>query len=225
MLAGKVAAQIGTTGFGAGIDYTREAKQNNPSTEMVFATIPYAYAKKQAVAVHPTQNGFSIPITAANIERAVAVYEKLVLDREYFNLIQYGIENEDYKIVDNTYVEIPGGFQREAARLWAARSDALYLPSGNWRDYEPFKQKFAEYEGPNKIGGFVEDSIPYQAERAALMNVVSQYLVPLQAGMTDDVDAAVNEFLKNAEAAGMDRLHELYIKQWHAHVDANNEWK
>jgi putative aldouronate transport system substrate-binding protein len=225
MLAGKVAAQLGFTSYATGVDYTREAKRNNPSTEMIFATIPYAYAKKQSVAVHPTQNGFSLPITAANTERAIALYEKLVLDREYFNLMQYGIENEDFRIVDNTYVEIPGGFGREAARLWAARNDALYLPSGNWQDYEPFKQKFAEYEGPNKIGGFVEDTTPYQAERAALMNVVTQYLVPLQAGMVDNVDAAIDEFLRNAEAAGMDKLHELYIKQWYAHVDANNEWK
>jgi putative aldouronate transport system substrate-binding protein len=57
------------------------------------------------------------------------------------------------------------------------------------------------------------------------MNVVTQYLVPLQAGMVDNVDTAIDEFLKNAEAAGMDKLHELYIKQWYAHVDANNEWK
>jgi putative aldouronate transport system substrate-binding protein len=225
MLAGKIAAQIGTTGFSAGVDYNTELKVNNPGTSMVFATIPYSYAKKQSVAVHPTQNGFSIPITAKNVERAIGLYEKLVLEKEYNWLMLFGIEGEDFKVENDSYIEIPGGYKREASRLWAVRNDNLYLKSGNWQAYEPFKEKFKEYEGPNKIGGFVEDTTAYQAERAALMNVVTQYLIPLQAGMVNNVDTAVDEFVKKAEEAGMDRLHELYIKQWIAYVEANREWK
>ncbi|HHX12691.1 MAG TPA: extracellular solute-binding protein, partial [Clostridiales bacterium] len=203
MLAGTVASQIGTSGYGAGVEYTREARQNDPNTEMEFVTVPYCYAKEQSVAVHPTQNGVSVPITAKHPERAVALYEKLMLDEEFFNLVQYGIEGEDYTVENNTYVEIPGGYGRESSRLWSARSDELYLPSGNWQDFEPFKQKFAEFEGPNKIGGFVEETTTYQAERAALMDVVTQYLIPIQAGMVSDVDASIDEFLDKARTAGM----------------------
>lgn len=225
MLAGKIAAQVGTAGYGSGISYTKEAKTTAPDTTMVFASIPYSYAKKQTVAVHPTQNGFSVPITAANPDRAIAFYEKLVLDKAYFNLTQYGIEGEDYKVVNNAYVEIKGGLKREAMRLWACRNDALYLPTEDNLAYEPFKAKFKEYEGPNKYGGFIEDSTPYTAERAALMEVVAQYLVPLQAGLVADVDTAVDEFLTKAKAAGMAKLQTEYIKQWQAYVQANNAWK
>ncbi|GHU88113.1 hypothetical protein FACS189476_04660 [Spirochaetia bacterium] len=225
MMAGKIAAQIGTTAWMTGIDYTREAKQNNPATEMVFATVPYSTIKKQSVAVHPTQNGFSLPITAANTERAIAFWEKAVLDEEYNRLLLCGIEGEDYNVVNNTYARIPGGLAKEASRLWAARNDSLYLQNDNWQDYEALKKQIAAYEGPNKYGGFVEDITPYQAERAALMNVVTQYLIPLQAGMVDNVDAAVDRFIRQAEVAGMDKLHEQYIKQWQAYVKANNEWK
>jgi putative aldouronate transport system substrate-binding protein len=225
MMAGKSAAQIGTTDWMTGVNYTREAKLNNPGTEMVFATVPYSTIKKQSVAVHPTQNGFSIPITAANVERGIALWEKLVLDKEYNRLLLCGIEGVDYNEVDNTYVRIPGGLAKEASRLWAARNDNLYLQNDNWRDYDSVKQKIAEFEGPNKYGGFIEDITPYQAERAALMNVVTQYLIPLQAGVVNDVDAAIDQFVKQAEIAGMDKLHEQYIQQWLAYVKANNEWK
>jgi putative aldouronate transport system substrate-binding protein len=96
---------------------------------------------------------------------------------------------------------------------------------GNWRELQPIEAKLREYEGPNKYGGFIEDTTPYQAERAALMNVMTQYLVPIQAGMVPNVDAAIDDFIRQAERAGMDKLHAEYIKQWNAYVDANNSWK
>lgn len=34
------------------------------------------------------------------------------------------------------------------------------------------------------------------------MNVMTQYLVPIQAGMVNDVDAAIDDFIKRAENAG-----------------------
>ena len=46
------------------------------------------------------------------------------------------------------------------------------------------KEKIAQIEGPNKVGGFVEDYTPYQIERTALMDVVTQYLVPIQERIT-----------------------------------------
>jgi putative aldouronate transport system substrate-binding protein len=225
MKAGKVAAQLGTTYYGAGIDYNRDIRQNNPGSGMEFATIPYAFAKKQSVAVHPTQNGYSIPISAENPERALALLEKLVLNKEYNRLALNGIEGVDYRVVDAAYERIPGGFERESSRAWAVRNDEFYLPMSNWREYEPIKEKLREYEGPNKYGGFIEDTTPYQTERAALMNVATQYLVPIQAGMVNDVDAAVDEFIRQAERAGMDKLHAEYIKQWIAYVEANKDWK
>ena len=226
MLAGTISAQIGTMGYGNGVAYTEEARQNDPNTEMVFNTIPYAYAKDQSVSVHPTQNGISVPISAKNPERAIALWEKILLDDEYNHLVMYGIEGKDYNVVDGgIYENIPGGFPREASRLWCARTDANVLPAANWADTQAYKDKFATMEGPNKIGGFIEDQTPYQAERAAVMNVVSQYLVPIQSGLVSDVDAAIDELLIQADKAGIKKLHEEYLKQWNAHVEANNNWQ
>lgn len=225
MLAGTVAAQIGVTGYGTGVWYTNEVKTTDPGTTMEFNTIPYAYAKQQAVSVHPTQNGISIPISANQPERAVALWEKILFEEEYNHLILYGIEGEDYTVADGVYEKIPGGFERESTRLWSARTEALVLPGVDWKEVQHYKDDFAKLEGPNKMGGFVEDQTPYQVERAAVMNVVTQYLVPIQSGLVEDVDKAIDELLIQAEKAGIKQLHEEYVKQWTAHVEANNNWE
>ena len=224
MLAGKAAAQLGTAGIGSGVLYTERAKENDPDTEMEFVSIPYCYGKQRSVSTAPTQNGISVPITAQHADRAIAVYEKIMFDRDYFNLIMYGIEGEDYKVVDGKYESIPGGYTREASRLWCARTDEMYMPTEADEKNAEMKEKIAQIEGPNKVGGFVEDYTPYQIERTALMDVVTQYLVPIQAGMVDDVDAAIDEFLEKAKAAGMEKVQEGYLEQYEAYVASMDNW-
>jgi hypothetical protein len=41
-----------------------------------------------------------------------------------------------------------------------------------------------------------------------------QYLAPLQAGLVDDVDAAVAEFREKVTAAGLDVCREGFKAQW-----------
>lgn len=46
-----------------------------------------------------------------------------------------------------------------------------------------------------------------------------QYLAPLQAGLVDDVDAAVEEFRTKVKDAGLDVVREAYTEQWKAYCD------
>ena len=50
--------------------------------------------------------------------------------------------------------------------------------------------------------GFSEDYSAYSAEKAAIDDVVSEYLRPLQNGLVDDVDAAVETFREKGSRAG-----------------------
>ncbi len=224
MLSGKSAAQLGVAGIGSGVMYTDRAKENDPNTEMEFVSIPYCYGKQRSVSVAPTQNGISVPITAQHADRAIALYEKILFDEEYFNLIMYGIEGEDYNVVDGKYESIPGGYGREASRLWCARTDEMYMPTIADEKGIEMKEQIAKYEGPNKVGGFVEDYTPYQIERTALMDVVTQYLIPIQAGMVEDVDAAIDDFLEKARAAGLEKVQAGYLEQYEAYVESMDNW-
>ena len=46
-----------------------------------------------------------------------------------------------------------------------------------------------------------------------------QYLAPLQAGLVDDVDAAVEEFRTKVTEAGLEKVREGFTSQWTAYCD------
>lgn len=194
-----------------------KARNLYPDRELGY--YPYIRSTRLAKPVHPIHNGFAVPRTAQNAERAVMFYEKLVLDKTYNHLSEYGIEGRHYTIEDGKYYKMIGdaktnGFQREAINGWAWRNPELLLFD---RSFDQVKALFAEfdtYAKPDIFLGFVEDYTPYQAERAALYQVQSQYLVPLQAGLVDDVETAVKVFMDKAKAAGLDKIQAEYTRQW-----------
>ncbi len=186
---------------------------------------PMYRAKQLATPNHATQNGTSIPITSANPERAVMLLEKLILDEEWYDISQYGFEGEHYNRTADGYYEGIGdsaasGFPREAGNLWNLRNPNFMLyPETTAKVLTELNAEFDTYAYPNLWTGFAEDTESYQTEKAALANVITQYLPPIQAGLVDDVDTAIAELLEKAEAAGLSKVREEYTKQWLAYVD------
>lgn len=185
---------------------------------------PYARTTGLVKPVHPIHNGFAIPKSSENPERALLFYEKLVLDKEYNYLTQYGIEGRHYTIEEGKYYKMIGdtrtnGFQREGLNGWAWRNPKIQLFDKSFNKVLELFKEFDSYAVPEIFFGFVEDYTPYQAERAALFQVQSQYLIPLQAGFVDDVDEAIAVFMEKAKAAGLEKIQEEYIKQWKKYCD------
>lgn len=192
-------------------------KNMYPDRELSY--YPYVRSTRLAKPVHPIHNGFAVPRTSQNADRAVMFYEKLVLDKTYNYLTEYGIEGKHYMIEDNQYYKMIGdaknnGFQREAINGWAWRNPDTMLFDKSFELVKEMFKEFDSYAKPDIFLGFVEDYSPYQAERAALFQVQSQYLVPLQAGFVDDVDEAVKVFMEKAKAAGLNKIQEEYAQQW-----------
>lgn len=187
--------------------------------EMELGYYPYVRSTKLAKPVHPIHNGIAIPRSSQNSERALMFYEKLVLDKTYNYLTEYGIEGKNYTIEDGKYYKMLGdamtnGFQREALNGWAWRNPQIQLFDKSFNTVLDLFKEFDDYAKPDIFYGFVEDYTPYQAERAALYQVQSQYLVPLEAGLVTDVDSAIKIFMEKAKAAGLDKIQKEYIRQW-----------
>lgn len=192
-------------------------QSKRPDVELGY--FPYGRATGLVKPVHPIHNGFAIPHSARHPDRALAFYERLVLDRRYNLLTQYGIEGRHYRVDGEGYYEMIGnadtnGFPREAMNGWAWRNPGLMLYDRQFRVARDLFGEFDAYAKPDTFYGFVEDYSSYQAERAALYQVQSQYLVPIEAGMVDDVDAAIKEFMKQAKIAGLGKIQEEYKRQW-----------
>ncbi|MFC4303971.1 extracellular solute-binding protein [Cohnella boryungensis] len=179
---------------------------------------PFPLAKGYATPVHPIHNGFAIPVSSKNPERALAFYEKLVTDKRYNLLTQYGIEGVNYT-VENGYYKMLGdnnsnGFTREAMNGWAWRNPEYMLFEPSYDGVKAIFDELDKIAKPDIYTGFAEDYTAYQAERAALEQVEKQYLFPLLAGQVKDVEGGVKTFMEKAKQAGLEKVQEAYKQQW-----------
>lgn len=178
---------------------------------------------------HATQNGTAIVRGCKNPERAMKVLELLMTDQELNNLIQAGIEGVHYELDENGIYQnlnpANATFAYEGFNTWALRNGDYKLPQESdiilnemFDKYEKLGDQ-TKFPNVNIYNGFSENYDAYQAERTAVSNVMRQYLAPLQAGLVDDVDAAVEEFRQKMTDAGIDVCRDGFKEQWIAYCD------
>ena len=176
---------------------------------------------------HAQQNGTAIVRGCENPERAMMVLQLLMCDEEINKIVQYGIEGTHYEIDENgLYVNLSTDFGYEGFSTWNLRNGDIKLSSENDvllnEMFDKLEAIGAETKWNNTdiYSGFVEDYEAYAAERTAVSQVMRQYLAPIQAGLVDDVDAAIEEFRTKVTEAGLETVRESYIEQWKAYCDS-----
>jgi ABC-type sugar transport system, periplasmic component len=218
--SGKAAAILGDnpTRFN---DMVIKIQASHPEWELGYH--PYPLTNGIATPVHPIHNGFAVPASSKNAERALAFYEKMVTDKRYNLLTQYGIEGKNYEVVDGYYTMIgdtsSNGFPREGMNGWAWRNPEYMLFDKNYDGVKAIFDELDKIQVPDKFTGFAEDYTSYQAERAALEQVEKQYLFPLNAGLVKDVKQGLETFMEKAKQAGLEKIQEEYTKQWLQYVE------
>ena len=173
---------------------------------------------------HATQNGTALIRGTKYPKRCMLVLQELMTNEEMNHLVQCGREGIDYEIDENgLYKNLNENFKYESLNTWDLRVSEFKLPQGTdvalqemFDQYEAIGET-CKYPNVNISGGFSEDYTEYQAERTAVMNVVAQYLVPIQAGLVEDVDAAIAEFQQKVMDAGLEVCRENYKAQWEAY--------
>ncbi|MHA0856763.1 extracellular solute-binding protein [Paenibacillus sp. CMAA1364] len=215
LVNGKAAALTGDnpTRFN---DQKMRMAATHPDWELAYSPAPFI--KGHAEPNHPMHNGFAIPKDSKNPERALAFYEKMITDKAYNQLTQYGIEGTHYTI-DNGYYKMIGdnntnGFPREGMNGWAWRVPEFMLFDPGYDGVKEIFEELDKIQTPDIFIGFAEDYSSYQSEKAALEQVEKQYLYPLLAGLVPDVEAGVKTFMDKANAAGLEKIQTEYKKQW-----------
>ncbi|MDQ0890373.1 putative aldouronate transport system substrate-binding protein [Paenibacillus sp. V4I9] len=219
IINGKAAANIGDNPSRFN-DQKIKIDGTHPDWKLEYYPAPLI--KGHAEPVHPIHNGFAIPKSSKNPERALAFYEKMVTDKTYNQLTEYGIEGKNYKVENGYYTMIgdnnSNGFPRESMQGWAWRNPEFMLFD---KGYDGVKKIFADLDkisSPDKFTGFAEDYTSYQAEKAALEQVEKQYLYPLEAGLVADVEGGLKTFMEKAKSAGLEKIQAEYKKQWLEYV-------
>jgi putative aldouronate transport system substrate-binding protein len=147
-------------------------------------------------------------------------------DEEVNALMQYGIEGTHYTVEDGIYKNLQEAagetptFPYEGFNTWNLRNGETKLPQATDVALQEMFDSYAvlgaktKFPNVNIYDGFAENYESYSAERSAVSNVMRQYLAPLQAGLVDDVDAAVEEFRTKVTDAGLEKCREAYKEQW-----------
>lgn len=164
----------------------------------------------------PLNNAFAINKNAANPERLLMLLELLNTDEEAYDMFMYGIEGETYVKGEDGAIQYPDG--QDA-------STSTYLGWFNW----PFvREQFdkpsgiitqaaldAEREWLTKdslivspLTGFNPDTSSIKTELAQRDQLYDEQGKLLLAGITggDDVDTAVQKYIDNQKAAGLDAI-------------------
>lgn len=178
---------------------------------------------------HATQNATAIVRGSKNPERAMMVLNYFMTNKEMNELVQCGIKGLHYDIDANGFYEklMPKNddFKYENFNTWNLRNSEYKLLQNTDVELENMFTKYkalgekTKFPNVNIFDGFNENYEAYQAERAAVSNVMRQYLAPLQAGLVTDVDAAVAEFRQKLDEAGIKTVRDGYTEQWLAYCD------
>ena len=188
--------------------------------------VAYGEVTKAIFPGHATQNGTAIVNGCKNPERAMLVLQAFLCDEELNHLISYGIKGTHYDVVDGIYENLSDTFPYEGFNTWNLRNGDTKLPQKTDVKLQEMFDKYdaiaktTKFPNVNIYDGFAENYEDYTAERQAVSNVMRTYLAPLQAGLVDDVDAAVEEFRTKVKEAGLDTCREGFERQWAAYCDA-----
>lgn len=191
-----------------------------PGVETEFYCFPEANGK--IVKASGVGNATAISKNSKYPERALMVIEKLMTDKECYDLFQYGIEGREYVLEDgkikqpDTYdaTKDAGGFA-----AWAFRTDKLNIPAASEdpRRYT-LNEAWSKVAIDDPFVGFTFDSSSVSSELSAIANVDAQLGIQILLGKTSkDPKDAVAEYRKQLEAAGINKVLDEVNKQWTAY--------
>jgi putative aldouronate transport system substrate-binding protein len=216
MLKGVSAIHIAYTNAAKWASAQATVKAAHPDWD--FGWLAYGELNGAIHPAHATQNLFVVPKNSANPERALMFYQRLVMDKRYNQLSEYGIEGKHYRVTSDGWYEAidpkTSGFAREGLDGWAWRNPAYSIYEKPFAALLDVFKKYDKISTPNFLGGFSEDPTPYQSELAAFNQVWTQYGIPIIAGLAGDPQKAVETFRAKAKEAGIDKIRAEQKKQW-----------
>jgi putative aldouronate transport system substrate-binding protein len=175
--------------------------------------VPILDQQGKTIAVSYTNNDVAIAASCKNPERTMMLLDLLMEDPDYNNLAYFGIESENYVVTADNKIGLPDGVTSEtntyppdASGLWFLNKDQ-HLPLASWSDdYIALKNQIPDMLYNQKFAAFAPDLTNIQTETANITNVLQQYEWPLNVGMVDDVDAAIETLKQKLIDAGIEKV-------------------
>jgi putative aldouronate transport system substrate-binding protein len=180
-----------------------------PNVETEFYAFPEANGK--IIRSSGVGNATGISKTSKNPERSLMLIEKLMTDKECYDLFQYGILGKQYDIKDGKVIQ-PANFNAKTDgggfAGWSLRTDNLNIPSSTEdpRRYT-LNDAWSKVAIDSPYVGFNFDSSSISSQLSAVANIDSQLGIQILLGKTSqDPKKAVAEYRNQLKAAGVDEI-------------------
>lgn len=206
-VTGKGAAMVWNIGSVA--RFVREVEESHPEWKPKIIDINPGMKKS----VNPyTNNGMAINGMSKNPERAMMAIDLLRNDKEIFDLTWYGVEGVHYQAVgDNSFETLADSSKYPSASAcpWGWANDPLLRR--NVAEPPIVRQTTERWAAEDLVShplaAFSFNEEPVKSEVAAIANVTSQYMGPIEVGAVKDAEAAVQELIAKLKEAGYDKVY------------------
>jgi len=186
-----------------------EAKQ--PGSDLRFYW--FGEESDSLVSLNITHGAMAVAGQSKNPERALMVYDLIRNDPTFYDLFNYGIEGEQYIVVDG-FLARPDTYKDDSTdgvsfNYWWGRNDDLEIRNSEV-DWDAYDALVAEEYDPVKIdypyGKVVFDTDPISIELDNVTNVYNTYMPVITFGKCEDPEAYVAEFRQALQDAGIETV-------------------
>lgn len=172
---------------------------SNYEWEVLFKTKPIMTSGSVAATI----NGISA--TSGNPEAALKVLELVNTDKDFYNLLVYGIEGVNYTKVDDNRISL----NKDNPYTWSewnvGNTYLKYLVDGEPDNLVEEVKRINDESFKSPLLGFSPDFTELKVEIAACKSAISEYFKLLDYGLVD-VDKTYGEFISKLKAGGCDRI-------------------
>lgn len=174
-----------------------------------------------------TQSGIAIHATSKNVERTMMMLNLFATNKEYYDLLNLGINGKHYTLVGEKVKELPGadkaypmgtvcpwGWQN--AKLERA-ADGVPTVDRDWT--EKWKSEGKVYTGPYIAFNFDDSKV--KNEMAVCLNIVQTRGYALATGMLADPQSELEKYKAELKKAGIDKIQAELQQQLTAYLDSS----
>lgn len=155
---------------------------------------------------------WGLSTTCQNPQKAMEFLNYMYENPQVANLLQYGIEGQNYVMVEGTERTIT----TEGSATGNNGYVSIFTHFGNPVDilaavpntdsYPDDVKAYNDGVDSSATLGYSFNASEFSAEAGAVANVIAEYLPRLQAGQVEDVDAYLGDFLKALDDAGYNAI-------------------
>ncbi len=164
--------------------------------------------------------GTSILSTSEHKEEAMQIINLLQTDKELYNMLVYGIENDHYKKIGEDKIETPTGAQgtsNDKYGLWAWIVGDINLAYDLQTTQPGYKDwvfnTVNKSEWRSKLIGFTPDTSSISTELSQVASIAEEYEASLNSGAMKNWDDLIKEWERKFELAGGNKIKDELQKQ------------